>query len=84
MIIKRDRYLKKLIERRENGLVKVIAGIRRSGKSVLLNTIYHDYLLDCGVKESQIIMLALDHDIHAKYRNPLVLGEYIRQLPVNR
>ncbi|ADY11978.1 ATP-binding protein [Sphaerochaeta globosa] len=80
MIIKRDRYLKKLIERRENGLVKVITGIRRSGKSVLLNTLYHDYLLDCGVKESQIIMLALDQDINAKYRNPLVLGEYIREI----
>ncbi|MEA4864513.1 MAG: ATP-binding protein [Sphaerochaeta sp.] len=80
MIIQRDRYLKKLIERKENRLVKVITGIRRCGKSVLLNTIYHDYLLDSGVKESQIIMLALDQDINAKYRNPLILGEYIRKI----
>lgn len=80
MIIQRDRYLKKLIERKENGLVKVITGIRRCGKSVLLNTIYHDYLLDSGVKESQMIMLALDQDINAKYRNPLILGEYIRKM----
>ena len=62
MIIKRDRYLNKLIERKENGMVKVITGIRRCGKSFLLNNIYKEYLLSIGIKTEQIIQLALDQE----------------------
>ena len=80
MEIKRDRYLQKLIDRRENGLVKVITGIRRCGKSYLLFELFHRYLVNDGVAEDQIIELALDEDINARWRNPLELGQYIRGL----
>ena len=60
MEIKRDFYLKKLICRRNNGLIKVITGIRRCGKSYLLNTIFYNYLLENGVNENHIIRFAFD------------------------
>lgn len=60
MEIKRDFYLKKLICRRNNGLIKVITGIRRCGKSYLLNTIFYNYLLENGVDENNIIRFAFD------------------------
>lgn len=80
MIIQRERYLQKLIRRRENGMVKVITGIRRCGKSFLLFELYHRYLNDDGVPDDRIIELALDEDINSRYRNPLELGQYIRSL----
>ena len=80
MVIRRDLYLQKLIDRRENGLVKVITGIRRCGKSYLLFELYHQYLLADGVPADHIIGLALDEDENARYRNPLELGSYIRSL----
>ena len=80
MEIKRDRYLRKLIDRRENGLIKVITGIRRCGKSYLLFELYHSYLKNDGVADDHIIELALDEDVNARYRNPLELGQYIRSL----
>ena len=80
MVIQRDRYLRKLIDRRENGMVKVITGIRRCGKSYLLFELYHQYLIADGVAEDHIIELALDEDQNARYRNPLELGQYIRSL----
>ena len=80
MEIKRDRYLQKLIDRRENGLIKVITGIRRCGKSYLLFELYRRYLKEDGVPDTQIIGLALDEDVNARYRNPLELGQYIRSL----
>ena len=61
-IIRRDYYLQKLIDRKENGLVKVITGIRRCGKSFLLFNLFYDYLIDSGVKPEQIISIALDDD----------------------
>lgn len=78
MIIERKRYLDKLIRKRENGMVKVITGIRRCGKSYLLFNIYHDYLISIGVDEQHIIELALDDETNAQYRNPMELGKYIR------
>jgi len=78
MIAKRELYLKKLIERRENGRVKIITGIRRCGKSVLLFDIFKDYLLSSGVTEEQIITLKLDTVTYARYRNPQELDIYIR------
>lgn len=78
MYIKRDRYLNQLISRKENGLIKVITGIRRCGKSYLLFNIYYDYLLSLGVKEEQIIAIALDDDTNAMYRDPAELSKYIR------
>lgn len=79
MRIERPAYLKKLIQKRENGLIKVITGLRRCGKSYLLFEIYREYLLESGVPEEQIIGLALDEISNAKYRNPLELDKYIRE-----
>ncbi len=77
-MIERKKYLNKLISKKQNGLVKVITGIRRSGKSYLLFNIYKQFLLSTGVNEDCIIELALDNDENIKYRNPLELGEFIR------
>lgn len=79
MKIERTRILKKLINSRNNGQIKIITGIRRCGKSYLLGVLYRDYLLQEGIVQEQIITLELDNDIYARYRNPMELGEYIRQ-----
>lgn len=76
--IKRDSYLQKIIDRKENGLIKVITGIRRCGKSFLLFNLFYDYLIGSGVKPEQIITIALDDDQFLQYRDPAVLSEYIR------
>ena len=78
-MIERKRYLDKLIRKKENGMIKVITGIRRCGKSYLLFEIYHQYLHSIGVDDSHIIELALDDDLNIRYRNPLELGKYIRE-----
>lgn len=78
MIIQRDHSLQQLIDKKENGLVKVITGIRRCGKSFLLFNLFYDYLLESGVKEEQIISIALDDDTFVQYREPEALSKYIR------
>ncbi len=82
-IIKRDEYLKRIIDRKENGLVKVITGIRRCGKSFLLFNLFYDYLIQSGVKEEQIIRIALDDNTFEKYRDSDELSKYIRGKIVN-
>lgn len=79
MEIKRDSYLQQLISYRFDGLVKVITGIRRCGKSYLLKNIYKEYLLQDGVKEEQIIVIELDLAKDIKYRNPLILSQHVRE-----
>lgn len=79
MIIKRYFYLNKLVARRDNGRVKVITGIRRCGKSVLLFDIFRSYLLESGVEEDQIIILKLDKKAYSRYRNPDELDNYIHR-----
>lgn len=83
-IIRRDHYLKRLIDKKENGLVKVITGIRRCGKSFLLFNLFYDYLLESGVKEEQIISIALDDDTFVQYREPEALSKYIRSQITNK
>lgn len=83
-MIERKQYLEQLISKKENGMIKVITGIRRCGKSFLLFEIYHKYLNSIGIDESHIIELALDDDENIRYRNPLELGEYIRSLLVDK
>lgn len=78
-MIERKHYLDKLIKK-ENGLVKIITGIRRCGKSYLLFNIYKNYLKSIGVADDCIICLALDDDESIMYRNPIELGKYIRSL----
>ena len=82
-IIKHDEYLSRIIDRKENGLIKVIPGIRRCGKSFLLFNLFYDYLIESGVKEEQIITIALDDDTFVKYRDPDELSKYIRGKIVN-
>lgn len=82
--IKRDSYLKKMIEKKENGLIKVITGIRRCGKSYLLFRLFYDYLVESGVREEQIITIALDDDMFIQYRNPEELSQYIRSKITNK
>lgn len=77
MIINRDEYLSKLLEKQWNGKVKIITGIRRCGKSYLLSTLYKNYLLEHGVEENSFIEIALDKKKDIKYRNPNLLYEYI-------
>ena len=79
-MIERKKYLKRLISKKDNGLVKIITGIRRCGKSYLLFNIYGNYLKSIGITEEQIIQIALDDDENIRYRNPLELGKYIRSL----
>ena len=78
MEIKRDKYLKRLISKRNNGLIKVITGIRRCGKSYLLFNLYYDYLMQEGVPEDCIISVPLDDDDYIEYCDPQKLSEYIK------
>lgn len=77
MVIQRNKYIEALINKRWNGKVKIITGIRRCGKSFLLSTLYKDYLKKEGVVENCFIEIALDRKANIKYRNPNVLYEYI-------
>lgn len=77
MEFRRDIHLKRLIASRHNGLIKVVTGIRRSGKSYLLRILFKNYLIDNGVKENHIIELDLENRRNKKYRNPDSLIEYI-------
>lgn len=77
-MISRDKYLEELIQNRNNGFPKVVTGIRRCGKSYLLSEIYRNYLLDIGIPEQNILLVDLDNDLNAKYRNPIELGQYVR------
>ena len=83
MEIKRDFYLKELIDRMDNGLIKVITGIRRCGKSYLLNTIFENYLLEQGIDKEHIIKLSLDERKNKKYLDPDELDTYIRNLIID-
>lgn len=77
MEIKRDQYLNALKNRMHNGMIKVITGIRRAGKSYILFNIFQNYLLSIGVNPSQIITIEFDRYENRKYRNPDFVLEYI-------
>ena len=79
-MIKRDSYLNRMIHNMWNGEVKVITGIRRSGKSVLLFDLFYEYLLSQGVQEDHIIKIELDQRRYYKFRNPITLCEYVEAL----
>ena len=84
MQYERKQYLNQLIRKKDNGRIKVITGLRRSGKSYLLFTLYRRYLLDSGVQEEQIIGLALDEIDNAKYRNPFELNKIVKERITDR
>lgn len=78
MIIQRNLYLEKLIVRMHNGMIKVVTGIRRCGKSYLLFKLFYDYLIETGINEDHIIKLALDDRANRKFRDPDVLYTYVK------
>lgn len=78
MKIDRKRYIQKLLDRKENGLVKVITGIRRCGKSYLLFHLYKEELLNSGVSSDHIIEMALDDIAYIEYRNAVKLYNYVK------
>lgn len=77
MEIKRDRYLRQLIESRQNGFIKVVTGIRRCGKSYLLNVLFYHYLLDNGVPDNHIIRVDLEDRMNKELRNPDVMLHFV-------
>ena len=84
MEIKRDKYLRDLINRMHNGMVKVVTGIRRSGKSYLVFHIFKEYLLENGVTESHIISIELDQRKNKQYRDPDTILDYIESRITDR
>lgn len=80
MNIARDKYLNELINRMNNGMIKVVTGIRRSGKSYLLFNLFNDYLISQGVQDSHVIKIELDQRKNRIYRNPDVILDYIESL----
>ena len=79
MEIKRDFYLQKLIAKKHNGLIKVITGVRRCGKSYLLFTLFKQHLLECGVGKDHIIEIPFDSFENKKYRDPEMLYPYVKE-----
>ena len=79
MDIKRDYYLQKLIAKKHNGLIKVITGMRRCGKSYLLFTLFKKHLLESGVAEDHIVEIPFDSFESKKYRDPEVLYPYVKE-----
>lgn len=82
--INRDKYLTQLIDKRENGLIKVVTGIRRCGKSFLLDPLFKQHLLDAGIKEDHIIKLDMDERANKNLLDPDKLDGYIRSLIIDK
>ena len=79
MEIKRDIYLNKLIRKKQNGLIKVVTGVRRCGKSYLLFNLFKDHLLADGMDEQHIIEIAFDSFENKRFRDPDVLYPYLKE-----
>lgn len=79
MEIKRDIYLDRLIRREKNGLIKIVTGVRRCGKSYLLFNLFHNYLLEKGVREDHIVEIALDDRSNKELRNPDNMLKYVKE-----
>ena len=84
MQINRDYYLNKLVSAKNDGLIKVVTGIRRCGKSYLLNNIFYEYLLIDGVNENHIIKVALDDSDNEELLNPKNLSKYIKDKIIDK
>ena len=84
MEIKRDYYLNKLIDAKNDGLIKVVTGIRRSGKSYLLNTLFYNYLLENGIKDDHIIKVALDDSDNDGLLISKNLSKYVKEKIIDK
>ena len=84
MEIKRDYYLNKLIDAKNDGLIKVVTGIRRSGKSYLLNTLFYNHLLENGIKDDHIIKVALDDSDNDELLIPKNLSKYVKEKIIDK
>lgn len=84
MEIKRDIYLDRLIRREKNGLIKIVTGVRRCGKSYLLFNLFHHYLLEKGVREDHIIEVALDDRSNKELRDPDNMLKYVKERIVDK
>jgi len=80
MVFNRDFYLQQLIDKENNGMIKIVSGIRRCGKSYLLDPLFKNYLIKKGVKNDHIIKIDLDERKNKEYLDPDVLDTYIRSL----
>ncbi len=83
-MIARDDYLKQLVKNMWNGEVKVVTGLRRSGKSVLLFELFYQHLIEKGVSAENIIKIELDQRKYYQYRNPITLCEFVEQIVTSR
>lgn len=83
-MIKRDSYLKRLTLAKWNGLIKIITGVRRCGKSFLLNEIFYKYLINEGVNENNIIKIALDDESYFEYLDSKKLSNYVKEKTSNQ
>ena len=79
MIIKRDYYLQQLISSKSNNLIKIVTGIRRSGKSFLLFNLFHNHLIETGISEDHIIEIALDDRLNKNLRDPDIILQHIHE-----
>lgn len=84
MKIKRDIYLDRLIRREKNGLIKIVTGVRRCGKSYLLFNLFHNYLLEKDVREDHIIEIALDDRSNKELRDPDNMLKYVKERIVDK
>ena len=84
MEIKRNLYLNQLIRKIDNSMIKVLTGIRRCGKSYLLNKLFYNYLIQSGVKEDHIISVALDNLENLKLHDPFELDKYIKDKIIDK
>lgn len=84
MEIKRDIYLERLIRRKKNELIKIVTGVRRCGKSYLLFNLFHNHLLDQGVREDHIVEIALDDRSNKELRNPDNMLNYVKERIVDK
>ena len=79
MVVKRDAYLNRLISKKHNGLIKVVTGVRRCGKSYLLFNLFKEHLLSEGVDKKHIIEIAFDAFENKRFQDPYVLMPYLKE-----
>ena len=83
MIVNRYRYIEQLSRSKNNGLIKIITGLRRSGKSFLLKKLFHQHLLDEGVREDHILVIDMESRKNREFKNPDYLLDWVEQMMVD-